>query len=1477
MDILPVIPTVNARLAALIRWLYRLLVLVSVMGSGVCTVGYGQSVQLQFNTTVTVPNVNSVSSCVPFTYDMSYGVVSPTTSANGAAISLKLNGLSFVSIVTNPAVQTAVVKGTAPNDSLVVTMVSPLAAGAAGNVSVQLQYPCGLTCNNQKANLRAYFTATNATNSPVGGPSVPLTAYVVDPNYQVNVIPITYDATTRRGQYYVRITPTTTPANFMALVTPVMSLTMPPGIIIRQAGTTGTRSNIPNSLPTGNFTPTSTSSAAGTVLTWTNLPTFYRGGSFDIRSIDIEFPVAQFPSGTVVNMTSGMSGTLISPACGGTTTDTGPYSFTIIDPAPAGTGCSGNQMITGLNNPWNAVFTGKQNQTRITVPAVNTGNVSLTNVAYTVTIPTNELSVTQVSGTGTGGVTGKVSYRTNLNATYVPVSGTVGNGIGALTFPTLPNGEYITSVRVDVATLPVNSNMSVNVFANQLSPLRNGSAVNAVPLMTFLASNANQNNCITGYTCVTAVATLTAEYSGTVVINQTCTSTRTVVVPTSGVQNLEKRLPVVLPAYVPGQTFQYRARFTPVTVGDVLTNFAVTDVLPAGLEYMGNLKYSNTTTPPATGSGSFTSGTSLPQFSQNGQTLTWNWAANTAPNNVISSTSDHYIYFDVRIRAGTAAGNITNCVSATGTAMYGSPVTGSCVSLTVNTLAKIDAVKWVQGDLDRNYTRYPNIGHTTDGGKSSYRFVLTNTGNVAFKNIVLTDIFPWIGDQTVAANFTRLSEWRPSLLQSVQFYPASAADSSQVSVAPITAPAGVTVSYSTQTNPCRTEFSPAYNPSGCVTGSWTTTPPSPLSATQAIMVTLAGPFAAGATLVFGVDSRSPLGTTIDKIAWNSFAYQATRNDNSAILPVAEPNKVGIDVKRYPGIGNYVWQDLNGNGRQDEPATAGVNGVTVQLWSPGGDGLSGTTDDFQVGTRLTANDGSGNPGYYLFDSLYAESYYIRFKPLPGRGFTYQNASGISDLENSDADGLTGWTVVTVLDPSERDLSWDAGLCTIPNAGADQVLCAPATTIKLPTATGNDSWYNLSGNPPGSAIDPQTGQVSGLGGGVYQFVLRSSPGCSDTITVNRRPAAAILPTTLTVCAGESVTLTAQPASTSATYTWTGPNSYSAGGQSVVLVNTVPTQSGSYTLTVTDTGCTSSTTVAIVVNALPTLSAVNNGPLTCGRGTVQLTASGNGASYQWKGPAGFTAGTAVTTTNQPGSYTVLVTSLAGCTAVTTTTVAQNNTPPLVTAQAGACASVTNQYVVSGTVTMGSTGGGTLLISDGSSSITLTVGASQTTVAYSLTGLVSGSGSHTVTATFSPLICAPVTIIYAAPASCSCGLSATLTAGTCQNNQTRATSADDYHQPTVRATNAAPGATGRYEVVLNANADGTGGTVLNTGGTAYGQAVAVGSVGQFRANNQAIYWLTVRDIDSVGCWKVVTVNSVASCSDCEPLLCPAVQTVRR
>jgi hypothetical protein len=148
--------------------------------------------------------------------------------------------------------------------------------------------------------------------------------------------------------------------------------------------------------------------------------------------------------------------------------------------------------------------------------------------------------------------------------------------------------------------------------------------------------------------------------------------------------------------------------------------------------------------------------------------------------------------------------------------------------------------------------------------------------------------------------------------------------------------------------------------------------------------------------------------------------------------------VFLRTYQYGSIGNYVWNDDNGNGLQDEPTTNGINGLTVYLYSAGPDNTVGTSDDALIDSTLTANDGSSNPGYYMFDSLMSGGYYVNF-PLfaSGRQITTQTATNQTD-GNSDADALTGNSPLVTINAygsgSDRDnMTIDAGY--VPAALAD----------------------------------------------------------------------------------------------------------------------------------------------------------------------------------------------------------------------------------------------------------------------------------------------------------------------------------------------------------------------------------------------------------------------------------------------------------
>ncbi|MCR9064184.1 MAG: Ig-like domain-containing protein, partial [Cytophagales bacterium] len=105
----------------------------------------------------------------------------------------------------------------------------------------------------------------------------------------------------------------------------------------------------------------------------------------------------------------------------------------------------------------------------------------------------------------------------------------------------------------------------------------------------------------------------------------------------------------------------------------------------------------------------------------------------------------------------------------------------------------------------------------------------------------------------------------------------------------------------------------------------------------------------------------------------------------------------------------------------------------------------------------------------------------------------------------------------------------------------------------------------------------------------------------------------------CYGEEITLTALGNATN--YSWSGPNSFSASGASVVI-NALPINNGTYTVTASLNGC--SATATVIVNQAPQVTASITGTnLLCNgdqTGKATLTAGGGTGTltYKWSNNA-------------------------------------------------------------------------------------------------------------------------------------------------------------------------------------------------------------------------------------------------------------------
>ena len=182
----------------------------------------------------------------------------------------------------------------------------------------------------------------------------------------------------------------------------------------------------------------------------------------------------------------------------------------------------------------------------------------------------------------------------------------------------------------------------------------------------------------------------------------------------------------------------------------------------------------------------------------------------------------------------------------------------------------------------------------------------------------------------------------------------------------------------------------------------------------------------------------------------------------------DSDSVKVSVEDTVKIGNYVWVDTDKNGRQNDGNT-GVNGVRVRLYE---------CDGTLVDTTTTADDGSGNPGYYEFEvCANSGDYYVMFSGIPSAlKFTTTN-SGSNDAIDSDANanGRTDCFEIT----NQDDLTIDAGLvetdCTVTaNAGPDKTICGNESVTLTASGGGTYLWNtgettaSITVNPSGTTI-------------------------------------------------------------------------------------------------------------------------------------------------------------------------------------------------------------------------------------------------------------------------------------------------------------------------------------------------------------------------------------------------------------------------
>lgn len=426
------------------------------------------------------------------------------------------------------------------------------------------------------------------------------------------------------------------------------------------------------------------------------------------------------------------------------------------------------------------------------------------------------------------------------------------------------------------------------------------------------------------------------------------------------------------------------------------------------------------------------------------------------------------------------------------------------------------------------------------------------------------------------------------------------------------------------------------------------------------------------------------GTDPQMTAWNQYCYQIppAAQTASTMIHWAQTGSSGLNNDHW-GIDNvtimsYVnctpyWYDYDNLPASNDPGVQTVNvtssGTYNVTYTNGTDACSTSVTITLPPCGCPTATVSGGGAYCVGNDIPNVTFAVADGAYPVT-VTYaidgvtQPPLVLSQPDSVLTDPVAGvYTILAVTDPSACTGTFSGSANVIPNpspiltnfTGGDTYCAGETVTDIIVEATGSGTLtveYTLDGvaQTPVSGSSPLN---LGNASGVYDLTLLSDAGCStpitgtQTIVVNPIPTATAGTTTPLVCDGDDVLLTANTAS--GTYNWSGPNGFMSTSEDPTITGASVNASGTYTLTITENGCTSPpSTVDVAVNPLPNVTT--NADMTICEGT-DVTLEGQGAiTYSWDN--GVTDG--VTFTPSVGTVTYTVTGTQnGCSASASVTV--------------------------------------------------------------------------------------------------------------------------------------------------------------------------------------------------------------------------------
>jgi predicted heme/steroid binding protein len=374
---------------------------------------------------------------------------------------------------------------------------------------------------------------------------------------------------------------------------------------------------------------------------------------------------------------------------------------------------------------------------------------------------------------------------------------------------------------------------------------------------------------------------------------------------------------------------------------------------------------------------------------------------------------------------------------------------------------------------------------------------------------------------------------------------------------------------------------------------------------------------------------------------SSFQNNIIRSVGSTVATNFTLFTSGSNATNVFDYNDYVWQS-------GAPNVANIGGTVYSV---------SNSINFLTGGLGGSHSVNVNPSFVSVNNLNSCAFGLNVGlnltgvSLDYNGLTRRSVNrSIGAVEVPEMPAVPSGLTAPVIRCNELDIAWNIGNST--------------TGYQVQVST-NSAFTNLvSGYNPASIGLTNTLNVFGLTANTTYYIrLRGTNTCgtgnySSYIVVNTAQVAdsVLLSSNTPVCAGNTLSFSANSSLPGIQYVWMGPDGYTASGASVSRTSVGAPQSGVYTVMASATGCSAAalTTTVAVNNPISVLSVGGNNTLCSGESLI-LTADAieSGVQYAWVGPNAFTAATPTASifsiqTIGGGIYSVTATS-PGCNQLT------------------------------------------------------------------------------------------------------------------------------------------------------------------------------------------------------------------------------------